>query len=64
MLKSVGEANFSTPTLRNPTTDFDIMSNILLRPQGVCHGRVRTCRPMGACIARQVISIGGVCGRC
>jgi len=29
-----------------------------------CHGRVQTCRPMGACIACLVISVGGVCGRC
>ena len=32
--------------------------------QGWCHGRVQTCRPMGACIACLVISVGGVCGRC
>ena len=31
---------------------------------GNCHGRVQTCRPMGACIACLVISVGGVCGRC
>ena len=30
----------------------------------ICHGRVQTCRPMGACIACLVISVGGVCGRC
>ena len=29
---------------------------------GNCHGRVQTCRPMGACIACLVC--GGVCGRC
>jgi len=29
-----------------------------------CHGRVQTCRNMGACIACLVISAGGVCGRC
>jgi len=32
MLKSVGEAHFRTPPLRNPSTDFDVMSNILLCP--------------------------------
>ena len=31
---------------------------------GGCHGRVQTCRPMGACIACLVISVTGVCGRC
>jgi len=30
----------------------------------LCHGRVQTCRPMGACIACLVISVSGVCGRC
>ena len=30
--KSMGEAHFRTPPLRNPSTNFDVMSNILLRP--------------------------------
>jgi len=29
-----------------------------------CHGRVQTCRPVGACVACLVVSVGGVCGRC
>ena len=28
----MGEAHFRTPLLRNRSTDFDVMSNILLRP--------------------------------
>jgi len=32
MLKWMGEANFRTPPIRNPSTNFDIMSDILLRP--------------------------------
>jgi len=32
MLKTTGEAHFRTQPLRNPSTDFDVMSNILLRP--------------------------------
>jgi len=28
----MGEAHFRTPPLRNPSTDFDVISNILLRP--------------------------------
>ena len=38
MLKSMGmgKAHFRTPPLRNPSTNFDVVSNILLRPpQGV-----------------------------
>ena len=31
-LKSMGEAHFRTEPLRNPSTNFDVMSNILLRP--------------------------------
>ena len=32
----MGEAHFRTPPLRNPSTDFDVMSNIVLHPpQGV-----------------------------
>ena len=34
------------------------------RRKDECHGHVQTCRPMGACIACLVISVGGVCGRC
>ena len=33
MLKSMGEAHFRIPPLRNPSTNFDVMSNILLRPK-------------------------------
>jgi len=33
MLKSMGEAHFRIPPLRNPSTNFDDMSNILLRPK-------------------------------
>jgi len=32
MLKTTGEAHFRTQPLRNPSTDFDVMLNILLRP--------------------------------
>ena len=31
-LKSMRKANIRTPTIRNPSTNFDVMWNILLRP--------------------------------
>ena len=31
----MGQAHFRTPSLPNPSTNFDVMTNVLLRPKGV-----------------------------
>ena len=42
----------------------DSQARKMNKEDAICHGRVQTCGPMGACIACLVISIGGMCGRC
>ena len=61
MLKSMGEAHFRTPPLRNPSTNFDVMSNILLRPPRELMSKIwlESIRPlrMCACVKKNTVCV-------
>jgi len=60
-LKSMGEAHFRTPPLRNPSTNFDLMLNILLRPprELMCKIWLESIRPLRICAC---VKKHGLCG--
>jgi len=61
--KTLAVSPFMMVMGRNPANPLKILKDTWTG-ENQCHRRVQTCRPMGACIACLVISIGGVCGRC
>ena len=61
MLKSMGEAHFAPPPLQNPLTNFDVMSNIILRPPSelMCKIWLESIGPLRICAC---VKKHGLCG--